>query len=167
VDELIIESTYARHAAHGLTSFVSRLRKSDGTGRLLKHITNFYDGPALEGLTFGEVERGWKSRQREIALTAREVQEAYGATVPALLDTLYERDSDPVEGLNWARDLRCYRHDAFGNQIETRDALGHRVEIEFDGDAINPVAMREDDGPSRALRYDPVSQQLADRKSVV
>jgi RHS repeat-associated protein len=161
VDQLIIESTYAEHTVHGVTSFVSRLRKSDGAGRLLKHVTNYYDGPALDGLPFGVVERGWKTRQREIALTAQACTEAYGPGVPAVLDALYSRENDPVEGLVWARDVRRYRHDALGNQIETQDALGRSTEIQFNADGVLPVAAREDGASWRALEYDPVTQQLA------
>jgi RHS repeat-associated protein len=161
VDELVIETAYASHLVHGLTSFASRLTRRDGAGRILKRMQFFYDGLAFVGLPLDVVEHGWKSRQTEVALTAAEIAEAYGGAAPPLLATLYRTELDPELGTVFVKDTRRYRHDTSGNEVETIDALGHRVTVEFDAEAIHPVTLADDGGPARALTYDPIAQQAA------
>lgn len=159
-DELVIENSYCSHPTLGLTNIPSRAKKTDGAGRLLKHISMFYDGPAFAGLPFGQVENGFQTRQTEIALTEREIMEAYGGPAPALVSGLYRADSDPEYGPVFVKDTRRYRVDAFGNQIETLDAIGHRITMQYDAESISPISMQQDGGAVRAMIFDPVAQQL-------
>lgn len=159
-DELRIEQTFASHATLGLTSFPSLLRKRDGTGRVLKNVWFYYDGPDFDGLPLGTVEKGWKTRQTEVVFTQVEINEAYGGTPPALLATLYRKETDPTLGTIWVQDTQRYRLDAFGNQLETRNAVGHRMRITYDVDGILPETVRDDEWPVRAMEYDPISQQV-------
>lgn len=160
VDELVIEHSFASQAAVGLTTFPSRLKKLDGAGRLLKHVTFFYDGQAFTGLPFGQVEKGYKTRQREIALTGAAIAAAYGAA-PPLLGTLYQIENDPEHGQVYVRNTRAYRVDAAGNQLETLDAYGLSVRMIYDADNLFPVSVAEGGDTPRQLGFDPIAQQLS------
>ncbi len=159
-DDLTIETRYAAHAVHGVTDFKSRVRKTSG-GRVLKDIAFFYDGPAFQGLPAGQVENGFRVRQTEVTLTQQEIDDAYGGVAPALLASLYRAANDPELGPVWVKDLFRYRVDAFGNQVETIDAVGHQVAITYDGNGIHPTSLAEDGGPGHAVQFDIVAQQLA------
>ena len=159
IDELIIDTLYATHPVHGLSSFPTRMKRTDGSGRVLKHFTIFYDGPAFVGLPFGQVNNGFKSRQTEIALTTAEINESYGGVVPPLIPTLYRSETDPELGAVFVKDVFRYRNDAAGNQLETLDLIGHRTVIAYDAESIHPVSISEDGGPMRVMTFDPIAQQ--------
>ena len=161
VDHLSIETSYASHATLGLTTYPSQVSKRDDSGRLLKAFSIFYDGPAFVGLPLGVVERGWKTRQTEAAVTATDVSHIYPHVEPALLNSLYRAETDAAGAGILVNDTQRYRLDAFGNQIETLDALGRHVAITFDGEGIHPLSVREDDGPVREMTFDPIAQQVA------
>lgn len=161
VDQLVIETTPAEHASQGATSFPARIRKRTGAGRVLSDVRFFYDGPAFQGLPFGEVERGWKTRQTEVVLTTDDVADAYGASPPALLGSLYRTEQDPDIGDVLVLDAQRYRLDEFGNQLETIDELGGQTTIAYDPDDIHPVSVSSGAGPARTMEYDPIAQQLA------
>ena len=161
VDRYSLDTIYATHATGGVTNIPSRVRRLDGAGRLLKEFRYFYDGPAFEGLPLGQVVHGFRTRQTEVVLTSREIDEAYGGVAPALLATLYRAEVDPDFGPVWVKDVGRVRLDAFGNQLETFDATGHHIVLEYDAHALHPVAMTEDDVPRREMVFDPIAQQLA------
>lgn len=158
VDELRIDRVFATHQVRGPTSYRSRERKSSA-GRLLKGVDWFYDGPEFVGLPFGEVQRGYISRQSEIALTPRMRADAYGSAPPPVLDDLHRTEIDPELGTVHISDTRRYQHDAFGNQIATLDALNMQVEINYDADRLNPTSITESDRAARSVTFDPVVQQ--------
>jgi RHS repeat-associated protein len=165
-DELVTVTSYASHSVHGVTSFVARKRHFDDAGALLKSFDYFYDGPDFVGLPAGEVERGFLSRQTEVALTAALATAAYGDAPPTTatlvqnaLDDQYRTEADPTLGALRVKDMRRYRFDAFGNQIETLDALGHRVTITYDSDGLAPTEIAEGAGPARATEFDVVIGQ--------
>jgi RHS repeat-associated protein len=159
-DELILETSYAEHPVHGLTRFASRKTKRDGAGRLLKDFRFHYDGAPFLGLPLGAVEKGFKTRQTEVALTAAEIAEAYGGVPPPLLASLYRTEADPDLGTVWVRDVSRVRCDAFGNEVEVLDALGLRTAFAFDDESIHPVSVSEDGGPQRRFAFDRVAQQI-------
>ena len=160
VEELEVETEYAAHALHGPTTYQSRTRKSSG-GALLKEMRQHYDGAPFVGLPLGEVERGFKTRQVEVALTEREVDEAYGGLLPSELGAVLETEADPRFGTLYLRATGRARVDAFGNQLETFDADGLRREFELDAEAIHPISIREDGSAPRAVSLDPISQQVS------
>jgi RHS repeat-associated protein len=160
-DELIIETSYAEHVIFGPTSYESRVKKLDGAGRVLKHITFYYDGPEFAGLPFGKVENGFKTRQTEIALTKAEIDESYGGTAPAILGTLYRSETDPELGPVFVKDIGKARFDAFGNQTSVIDSLGLETTFTFDAEFIHPVSMTEGGEGPRELRFDPIAQQIS------
>jgi RHS repeat-associated protein len=166
VDEAVTVTAFAVHATHGITSFPSSKRHFDAAGTLLKSFEYFYDGPAFIGLASGIVERGFLSRQTEVALTPAAVTAVYGdlPTVPAGLVTdaladLYRLETDADLGPLHLKDTRRYRLDATGNQVETIDALGHHITITYDADGLLPVTIADGDSPPRAVTFDPVIQQ--------
>jgi len=156
-----IDTIYATHPAAGVTNLPARVRRVDGEGRLMKEFRYLYDGPAFEGLPLGQVVNGFRTRQTEVVLTSREIDEAYGGAAPALLAALYRAESDPDLGTVWVKDVGRVRLDAFGNQLETFDAAGHHVAIEYDADSLHPVAMTESDVPRRELAFDPIAQEVS------
>jgi RHS repeat-associated protein len=160
VDRYSLDTIYATHDTFGVTNLPSRVRRLDGEGRLLKEFRCFYDGPAFEGLPLGQVVNGFRSRQTEVALTSREIDAAYGGT-PPLLDALYRAEDDPDFGRVWVKDVGRVRLDAFGNQLETFDASGHHIIVEYDTDSLHPVAITESDVPRRELAFDPIAQQVS------
>lgn len=160
-EKLVVETSYAVHQTSGLlTNFPSQIAKHDGKDRLLKHMTFYYDGPSFIGLPFGFVDRGWKSRQTEVAMTTRDIAEAYGPVPPMDLGDFYRVESIPGYGMCYLKDTRRYRFDSFGNQVETIDALGHRVELTYDDDSIWPISYRGDGGSARAMLFDPIAEQI-------
>lgn len=161
IDKLTIENSYASHPLHGLTSFKARIRKFDADGALLKDMRFHYDGAPLIGLPLGQVVNGYRTRQCETALTAREINAAYAGVAPSLLAGLYSTEVDPAFGLLYVRDVGRARVDANGNEIETIDAHGSSSSFEFDGDAMHPVSISENGGPPRAIAFDAIAQQLA------
>ncbi len=158
LDELLIERSFASHASHGKTTIPVRERRSAG-GRLLKGFDWFYDGPDFTGLPFGQVQRGFLTRQTEIALTPAMREDAYGAVAPSVLDALYRTELDPALGALHVHDTRRYRYDGSGNQVETLDGLGRRVLIGYDAFGLNPISTKDADRPTRSVRFDPVVQQ--------
>lgn len=160
-DVLVVETSYASHPSKGKTSFPSRIAKRNGESRLLKHMTFYYDGPPFVGLPLGLVERGCKSRQTEVALTAGDVLEAYANEASIDLDQIYRSELIPGYGNCYVKETRQYRHDAYGNQLETIDALGHHVELVYDPEGISPIAYIENAGPARKMLFDPVTQQVS------
>lgn len=158
-DELVIERDYGVSLSAGATSFTSRQRRFGAAGQLIDGTDWFYDGPAFVGLPHGQVTTGRISRQTEIVLTPQQRLAAYGDDGPALLDDLYRVEDDPDLGRLHVADTRRYRRDVHGNEVETLDALGHRVELEYDPAGLTPVAATESGRPPRALAFDPVVQQ--------
>lgn len=161
VDRYSVDTVYATHDTFGVTNLPSRVRRINDEGRLLKEFRYFYDGPAFEGLPLAQVVNGFRTRQTEVALTSREIAEAYGGTAPALLDTLYRAETDPDFGQVRVKDVGRVRLDSFGNQLETIDASGHHVIVEYDADSLHPVAITESDVPRREVAFDPIAQQVS------
>lgn len=159
IDEQSVETIYAMHTTFGVTNIPSRVRRVSG-GRLVKEFRYFYDGPAFDGLPMGQVANGFRVRQTEVVLTRNEINEAYGVA-PALLSTFYRAEVDPDFGPIFVKDVGRARVDAFGNQLETLDALGHRITIEYDADSLHPIAITESDVPRREIRFDPIAQQVS------
>lgn len=160
-ETLRIDTDFARHAEFGITSFDARMRKVDGDGVLLKDVRKHYDGAAFEGLPLGQVEQGFRIRQTEVALTAREITLAFGGVTPDSLAALMRSENDPEHGLVYVRDVGRVRVDTTGNEVETIDAAGLLREFRFDADALHPVAIREDGGDWRATAFDPIAQQVS------
>lgn len=160
-DELIITTRYAVHATHGVTPFISRQLRVDGAGKLIKCFDRFYDGDPFVGLAAGNVTKGYLTRQTEVALTAAQVNAAYGANPPALLTDLYRADNDPALGPVFLRDMVRNRFDVHGNQLESIDAAGMRTAFRFEADAISPVAITVAGGVEREIEFDPIAQQAS------
>ncbi len=165
VDTLVTRTSFAVHATHGVTSFPARRRHFDGAGHLLKGFDYHYDGPDFDGLPLGEVVHGFLTRQTEIALTESQRTAAYGdapASVTAMISTalaaLYRAEQDPDFGELLVKDMRRFKLDSLGNQVETLDTFGHRVTITYDSDAVCPTSITED-AVARPVAFDPVAQQ--------
>ena len=84
-ETLTIDTQFARHAVHGVTSIDARTRKRDGDGALLKDMRKHYDGAPFDGLPLGEITHGFRTRQTEVALTAREITLAYDGVAPPVI----------------------------------------------------------------------------------
>ncbi|UOB07646.1 FG-GAP-like repeat-containing protein [Streptomyces sp. HP-A2021] len=165
VDELVTRTTFAVHATRGITGFPARRRHGDGTGQVLKSFDYHYDGPDFTGLPLGQVERGFLTRQTELAFTPQLRAAAYGDVPTAVaglvgtaLAALYRTESDPDLGEVLLKDMRRFCLDALGNQVETIDALGHHVKVTYDADGVSPTSIT-DGGAARPVEFDPVVQQ--------
>jgi RHS repeat-associated protein len=159
IDQLVIENAYASHPVHGLTGIQCLIKKTSGDGKLLKHITFFFDGDPFLGLPFGEVENGFRSRQTELALTQQHLNDAYGGS-EALVKDFFRKEVHPEFGTVYLHDTRRYRNDILGNTVETLDALGHRIRYEYDPERIHPVSQQHDNFPVRRFEFDPIVQQV-------
>jgi RHS repeat-associated protein len=161
-DHLTTEYAYAKHPLLGTTSIQSLIKKKDGiTGKLLKHIIFYFDGEPFVGLPEGVVEQGFRSRQTEIALTQDHIDKAYNGS-DALIRDSHRIEMHPEFGKVYVHDTRRYRNDAFGNVLETLDALGFRVQWTFDTEGLHPVTFQEaDDRVTRKIIFDPIVQQLS------
>jgi RHS repeat-associated protein len=160
IDRLVIETAYAALPNGTITSLPCELIKRDGAGRLLQMQRIHYDGDPFVGLPLGQVERGWKTRITEVALTQDQVTAAYGGSEP-LLDTMFRRKTDPRFGTVWLRDVTRFRYDDAGNHLEMRNATDCNREFEYDSDRLHPTRMRENGGPWRAFTFDPIAQEIA------
>ena len=160
VEELTVETEYAAHPIHGPTAFKARVRKSSG-GVLLKEMRHHYDGDPFMGLPMGQVERGFQTRQVEVALTEREVQQVYGGVLPAALSDVLEVENDPTFGTLYLRATGRARVDGFGNEVETIDGAGLRRVFAFDAHAVHPVSIAEDGGAPRPITFDLITQQVS------
>ena len=159
-DQLIIENAYATHPVHGLTGIQCLIKKTDGAGKLLKHIAFYFDGDPFVGLPYGEVENGFRSRQTEIALTQQHLDNAYEGS-DAFVKDYYRKEAHPEFGTVYLHDTRRYRTDSFGNTLEILDALGHRIQYEYDPECIHPINQKNDAFPVRPYEFDLIVQQVA------
>ncbi|NUN12960.1 MAG: VCBS repeat-containing protein [Myxococcales bacterium] len=159
-DRIVMHNGYAVHPEVGVTTVLSRSWQVDGAGRLRKDIRHHYDGPEFVGLPLGEIQRGFKTRQTETALTSAEIIDAWDGATPDAVSTLFRQEQDPMWGAVWVKDTRRYRVDNVGNALETIDALGHRVVVRYDAESLLPIEKSEDGGPFRKFEFDPIVQQL-------
>lgn len=102
-DAVVVEREYAMNEDAWVFGGVASERLLDGAGRLQSHARTFYDGPAFEGLPLGGISRGLVSR----------------------------RDMWLEEEQRWIAESR-HAYDDAGNELARLDALGHRVEFEWD-----------------------------------
>ena len=145
-----------------LTSIDARTRKRDGDGALLKDMRKHYDGAPFDGLPLGEITHGFRTRQTEVALTAREI-DARLRRCCATGDRcrLLRTETDPEHGVVHVRDVGRARVDAVGNETAVIDPAGLLREFRFDADALHPVAIREAGGDWRDVAFDPIAQQVS------
>ena len=160
-ETLTIDTQFARHAVHGVTSIDARTRKRDGDGALLKDMRKHYDGAPFDGLPLGEITNGFRTRQTEVALTAREITLAYDGVAPPVIAAVLRTETDPEHGVVHVRDVGRARVDAVGNETAVIDPAGLLREFRFDGDALHPVAIREPGGDWRDVAFDPIAQQVS------
>ena len=144
-----------------MTSIDARTRKRDGDGALLKDMRKHYDGAPFDGLPLGEITNGFRTRQTEVALTAREITLAYDGVAPPVIAAVLRTETDPEHGVVHVRDVGRARVDAVGNETAVIDPAGLLREFRFDGDALHPVAIREPGGDWRDVAFDPIAQQVS------
>ena len=159
-DRLRIRTDFARHTTFGTTHFEARMRKLDAAGHLLKDVRKHYDGAPFVGLPLGAISAGFRTRQSEVALTAREIDAAFDGTPPAMLTGLLREETDPEHGRLHVRDVARARVDGAGNEIEVIEAAGLVREFRFDADGLHPIETREDAGPWRPVSFDMIAQQV-------
>lgn len=104
----------------------------DGGGHLVSYRCCHYDGADFVGLPLGQVTHGLARRIDELVLEDAAVAAIHGGAPPDFATLGYVRMQIPGGETGWGRHRDRARHDARGNRVETRDALGHARTIEWD-----------------------------------
>jgi RHS repeat-associated protein len=112
----------------------SRSVTRDGAGVILMEKRCYYDGPALQGLPLGQVDRGLLSREEQLVMRAADFNAHYaGMNMAALGYTVGQNaDGQPAIFANTGR----HAYNARGVKVSDRDGLGHDTTYEHSADHL-------------------------------
>lgn len=143
----VTEITYARAAERHLVDRVAGIVERDQDGTILRELRRYYDGPDFVGLPLGEVDRGLRTREEHLVLSASDFEAHYEEMTAAELGYTEGADADGIPSLFADRERSAY--DARGVKVAARDAGGNEDGYGYDPDGLFRVLLRDSLGETR------------------
>ena len=130
----ITQVSYGASATRWMIDRPARSVTRDSGGAILMEKRRYYDGPGLQGLPLGQVDRGLLSREEQLVMPELEFNAHYAGMDVAALGYALGSDADGAASVfaNTAR----HAYNAGGVKVKDKDALGNDTTYEYSDDGL-------------------------------
>ncbi len=130
----ITEVSYAASTLRWIIDRPARSVTRDSGNTILMEKRLYYDGPDLQGLPLGQVERGLLSREEQLVMPEADFNAHYAGMDMAALGYASGNDADGAPGVFANTERHAYN--ARGVKVKDRDALGNDTTYEHSADGL-------------------------------